>query len=557
MKKPFPITIAVIALAVLVLLFDYFYLIRNSAPFSWDEAHHSLYSLAIARSWENLDPAAFWRHTHAQVYWPFIQSWVTAPFLLLGGYNYSSARLAAAFFGALSIFLVYLLGRKLSGPAAGVGATLLLALSPVYHTLSSTAMAENIGAFLTLSLILLFFRVWERGGRGAALGAGAALAALYLTKYIYGAFFGTALAAFLGSLLIHRGEGFDRRLVFRSLPWTAAGFLLVWGLWVIVPPTEPKLGMFFFRIGDTGGWNPFGYSRLDNHLFFVRALYYAYGFSIATYLLYIGGLVFGLLSLRDTRIRFLLFVVLINFIPMSLIVNSQERFAYLGFPPLLVLSAAAAFWVWTRLARKLKWAAATLLLLLALGDLHKLPALYRQCSNAILSFNLHRQELRFDYSTFFGLAEAPRFIRYPKQYFNPAAAAEMPGDSREIIAFVKSVTEPRYPLCAPAWLGTLPPHLWQWEYLLAGRPVMTAYHPGAVYFLLLEVAEESPYNRLGNRHLIEGLRNWGVFLQRLERNGLVREGSTREFPGLGLTAKIFIRSADVDHRAWPPPGTAF
>ncbi len=556
-KRAHLLTAAVIALACLVLLFDYFYLIKNSAPFSWDEAHHSLSSLAIARSWVSGDPGAFWRDTNAQIYWPFLHSWVSAPFLLLGGYDYSSPRLASAFFGACSIILVYLLGRRIFNPSVGAGAALLLALSPIYHTLSSTVMAENLGLFLILVLILLFFRIWETGKKRLALAAGALIAVLYLTKYVYGAFFGTALVGFLASLLILRDEDFDRKRAFRTLPWVIAGFLLVWGTWMIVPPNEPKLRMFFFRIGDTGGWNPFDYSRSDNHLFFVRALYYAYGFSIATYLLYIGGLIFGLLRVREAKTRFLLFVVLANFIPMSMIVNSQERFAYLGFAPLLLLAAAGAQWCWIRLSKNLRWAAAIFLVFPAMGDLHKLPALYRQTANAILSVNLHRQELRFDYSTLFGLTEVPRFFRYPKKYFNPSAATAMNQDTREVIAYVKSVTDPRYPLCVPAWLGTLSPHLWQWEYFLAGRPVVTAYQPGAVYFLLLEVAQDSPYNRLGNLHLIDGLRRWKGFLQKAQSSGLMDNFSTREFPEIGLTVKIFIRIAPLDHSEWKNPDLKF
>ncbi len=556
MKKPGAAAIAIAALSIAALIFNYCYLIENSAPFSWDEAHHSFFSLLIARSLAAVDPGAFWRHTHSQVYWPFMQSWLTSPFLLIGGYNYASSRLAAAFFGAISVFLLYLVGRRLFTTAVGVLAAALLAISPMFHVLSSTAMAENIGLFLVLSLVLFLAGAWRRGGRALSLASGALLAALFLTKYIYGAFFGTALAAFLASLAFFRAEGLDRKRVFASLPWLAAGFLLVWGPWVLVPPTSDKLGMFFFRVGDTGGWNPFGYSRLDNRLFFVRALYYAYGYSAATYLLYLAGIAFGFARLRAAKTRFLLFLFLANVVPMSMIVNSQERFIYLGFPFLLLLSAAATVWAWKRFPAGWRWGTAALLAVFALGDLHKLPSYYRQATNAVLSFNLHRQELRLDYSTLFGLASAPRFIRYPKDYFNPAAPDAMPHDTREVVEFVKSTIDTLHPLCVPAWLGTLPPHLWHWEFGLAGRPAVTFWHPGAVYFLLIDVGEDSPYNRLGNRHLIEGLRRWSARLERWEEEGLVRKAAERRFDGLGLTARIFVRLVPSDHPSWPPPGAS-
>lgn len=548
----------VLLLALAVLVFDYLYLIRGQSPFCWDEAHHSTYSLLIARSLAAGDLGAFWQHTHSQVYWPFLHSWAAAPFLLAGGYNFEAARFANAFFGSVSVWLLYLLARRAAGKTAALIAVILLVLSPMYHVFSSTAMLENLGMTLTLSLLLLLFRSWERGGWGNPFTAGAVLAALYLTKDIYGVFFGAGLAVFYLTLLPWPEEGAARGRIFRGLPWLAAGFILVWGSWVIFPPSALKLGMFFnYRMGDTGSWNPFGYTPSENRLFFIRALYYAYGFSIATYLLYLGGIVFGFARFRDLRMRLLLLIFLVNFIPMSAIVNSQERFIYLGFAPLLVLVGAGTVWAWRRLGNAGRWAPVAVLALLAAGDLHKLPRIYKQLANASLSANLYRDEVRFDWSTLFGLAAAPRWLRYPKQYFNPDAPSRMPDDTLAVVRYVQTATDPRWPLCAPAPLGTLSPHLWHWEYLLTGRPVATQWNPNCVYFLLVEVAETSPYNRLGNRHLVGGTRTWAEFLRRLEAAGLVREAGSRDFPGTGLTGRIFVRNAPPEHPGWRSCGSPF
>ena len=365
------IAFLITALVLSVLLFDLFHMIAGQSPFCWDEAHHSTYGLLIARSLGAGDLGSFWRQTHAQTYWPFLHSWVSAPFLLAGGYTYASARAASAFLGAAALILVYLLGKKVAGRMAGVTGLILLALSPMYHVLSSTAMLENLGMVLNLTALLVLLKAWELNSPARAAAAGMTAAGLFLSKYIYGAFFGAALVAFLLSLLFWKTKDLEARQAWKSIPWVAGGFLLIWGLWILFPPTEPKLRMLFYRIGDTGGWNPFGYTREENLLFFLRALYYAYAFSPAAFILYLGGIAVGASGWKDSRQRILLIFFLVNFVPMSAIVNSQERFIYLAFGPLVVLAGSAWSRAWKTWKPPGRWLGLGLLLLLAAGDAHK------------------------------------------------------------------------------------------------------------------------------------------------------------------------------------------
>ncbi len=86
--------------------------------------------------------------------------------------TYLWARATTALFGLLTVFLVYLLGRRLSGPAAGLSGALLLALSPLHVEHSRYVTTDVTTAALTLLAVYLALDVLEHGGGGRAFLAG-------------------------------------------------------------------------------------------------------------------------------------------------------------------------------------------------------------------------------------------------------------------------------------------------------------------------------------------------------------------------------------------------
>ena len=76
--------LAVLIIAIAASVFVYVYLVLPQAPFSWDESHHSTFSLLIAKSILQKNWKAFWHYTNSQVYWPFLHSWISSIFLMLG-----------------------------------------------------------------------------------------------------------------------------------------------------------------------------------------------------------------------------------------------------------------------------------------------------------------------------------------------------------------------------------------------------------------------------------------------------------------------------------------
>lgn len=545
----------VLILGIAFSVFVYLYLIKPQGPFCWDEAHHSTFSFLIAKNLQEHNWQAFWHFTNTQIYWPFLHSWVSSPFLLIGGFSYASARFTNLVIGFFSILLIYQVGQKLSprhGKRIGLIAVVLMGLSPMFLFYSSTAMIENLGLFLTLSLIWLQFTALEKERRRYYFISGLVLCLLFLTKYIYALFFGLSILCFYVSLLILSPRLIKSKNFWEKMGLFVLGFSLLWGLWMAIPPSASKFNVLIYRINDTGSWNPFGYTKLQNRVFYLRSLLYAYTFSLGIYLLYLGGIVFSFVSVKQNKTRLLLMVFLSSFIAMSMIVNNQDRFIYVSIPTLYLLTAVFINWLITVFTSRWKWLFWGLIGLIIIGDAPKLPSYIRQVGNAVMGACPFKTKNQFDYSTFFGLSSYPGFLRNPYPFFNPRAPQELAlHNSEDIINFVWAHTDPRGPICIPFYIGTLSPHLWHWHSLVNKRPLTTVWNPDCYYFVSLEVASESPYYTSGNKHLIEGRTDdWSKFLSELEKRGLIQVSSRNNFSDIGLEVRIYVKKIPVENEIW-------
>jgi len=535
--------------------FVYFYLVKPQGPFCWDEAHHSTFSLLIAKSIIEKNWSAFAHFTNTQIYWPFLHSWISSVFLIIGGFSYVSARFANIVIGFASILLVYEIGRKLpdkKGTWVGLFAAALMTLSPMFLFYSGTAMIENLGLLLTLVIIRLQFGAWESNKSLLHFMSGVVLGLLYLTKYIYAVFFGTALLFFWTSLLLFPIEGFKRRPLLKIIGALTLGFVIPFVVWIAIPPSASKLDVLWYRIGDTGNWNPLGFTRLDNTLFYLRSLLYAYGFSVGIFILYLGGLIYGFVRFRGIKVRFLLLLFLSAFIPMSMIVNSQERFIYTVTPALYLLTASFIVWFWAVKPQKWKWIFFVIIGIAVLGDLHKMPMYTRELGNALMGARPFKTKSEFNYSTLFGLTSYPECLRCPRNYFNPDAKSVFPHhDTEDVLNFVWKNTHPGSSICAPFYLGTLSPHLWMWHSIIKARPIVTKWCPDCRYFVSLKVDDDSPHYTLMNRHMIEErTHQWYKFLSTLQNRSWVTLVEERYFPDMGVTARIYVKTISPADPGW-------
>lgn len=158
---------------------------------------------------------------------------------------YLWARGTTALFGVLTVFLVYLLGRRLSSPAAGLVGALLLAVSPLHAEHSHYVTTDVPTAALTLLAVFLAVEVLERGGLGRGFLAG-------LVVGLAGGFKYNAVVALLPLLLAiglraaHR-EAAARRAALSLLALALLGVVV--GYMAACPYTLADLPTFLDDLG--------------------------------------------------------------------------------------------------------------------------------------------------------------------------------------------------------------------------------------------------------------------------------------------------------------------
>lgn len=160
-----------------------------------------------------------------------------------------AGRTVVALLGAATVPLIYLLGRRLGGPAAGLLAALLLTLAPL-HVVCSHYLKEDVPlAFWAVAAFLACLRVAERGrkrdylvaGFVAGLGAGTKYPGLLLVGLIW---------------LAHREQRLVPRVATEAAP---AGHLRLaiaasgLGFLLTTPYALVRLPTFLLGLGHAGG----------------------------------------------------------------------------------------------------------------------------------------------------------------------------------------------------------------------------------------------------------------------------------------------------------------
>ncbi len=147
-------------------------------------------------------------------------------YYLTGGVRDGAARMLVALLGTAVIVIVYLLGRRLAGPAAGLLAAAAVALYPSFIYSNGALLSEPPAGFTLPAAVLAFFWARERGSPWAWLLPGLlfGLTALIRPEYLL------VGAAFVIVVLV----GLWRERGWR--PGAAAAALLVTGLLVPIVP---------------------------------------------------------------------------------------------------------------------------------------------------------------------------------------------------------------------------------------------------------------------------------------------------------------------------------
>jgi 4-amino-4-deoxy-L-arabinose transferase-like glycosyltransferase len=139
-----------------------------------------------------------------------------------GGVHPGAVRLVVALLGALTIVLVYLIGRRLAGPIAGLVAAGLLAIYPVTIFFTGKLMSEPLATLTLAGAVLSFFWAGDRGRHKLAWavpGVLLGLTALARPEYLAFVVVFALIALFRGGLLaaLVLAVAFALPIV----PWTA------------------------------------------------------------------------------------------------------------------------------------------------------------------------------------------------------------------------------------------------------------------------------------------------------------------------------------------------
>lgn len=137
---------------------------------------------------------------------------------------YRAARRVNVLFGALSVLLVFSLGRMLAGRVAGLAAAFVLATNEFHIEHSSWATTDVPAAAFALAVLWATLRFRDGGGPGMLLLAAAALGLAVSTKY-NSALVGLVPIATLAVATVHRPVGYRPWLWIAAPAAAGAAFL--------------------------------------------------------------------------------------------------------------------------------------------------------------------------------------------------------------------------------------------------------------------------------------------------------------------------------------------
>lgn len=210
------------ALLVILAVGGFFRFFRLNPAFFDDE----VYSLDVAEhSVGNILRLLERSDTHPPLSYLLLHFWVQA-----FGTSEAAVRSMAALFGLATVLMLYLLGRALWGPAVGLVAALLLAISRFNIDYSHDNRMYSQMTFLVTASFYLFVRMRNPTWINVGLYVVTSVALLY--THLWGAFFIAAQSVVVLAYLL-TDETVHRRAT--ALRWLAlqAGLVLLWSPWLV------------------------------------------------------------------------------------------------------------------------------------------------------------------------------------------------------------------------------------------------------------------------------------------------------------------------------------
>lgn len=162
----------------------------NKGDFTWDPAHHSLWGLLVYQDIERGNWISFALDSYRQIYWPFLQSWFIAAFMLVLGPTAVAARLVSLVAYTLTAVMLAAIVRrtvrKHATLAVVVTMGLWLTMGRFVVEFAADAFTETLAMAMTAASVWTFAWALEGERRLRFFWAGVLSLAAYLTKTGYG-----------------------------------------------------------------------------------------------------------------------------------------------------------------------------------------------------------------------------------------------------------------------------------------------------------------------------------------------------------------------------------
>lgn len=483
----------------------YFRVSVARGPMVWDEGGHVLRALLMAQGAQARDPGIAWGAATMDPSYPPLNTLAVAADFLAFGASEAHAFAWTAICFAICGLLLWLIGSRLGGIAAGTFALLFLLGSRMHLEYAATAMMEVPGTAVTLLAIWLYLRhVRERRPRSAWL-AGLGFAALFVYKYNFGLLLFAAVVS---------NEAFRRPL--RPM---AADTLGIWlpvvifgAAWLAVPG---RLAGFLEFAGNRDS----GLHGFDSISFYPRTLAGYYAAWLPSGLLAIGGSLAALSLRRREDLRLLLLFAGLGLVAMTIHRYKLDRSIATVVPALWLLASAWSADLARRVAARrprLRWA---LLAIVAITLLAPLPRLYARDLPEIAAVIEHHRPHRWS--------------RFP-----------WPGrDLREVQEMIVDSVDPRLPIYVAGEFNELSPPVVWWMFALRHPEAMVmnrCWIPSTQWqaplnLVTIEVLPGSPYFGADYREYNAPALDW---IRPLEESG-ARPLVSRMFAEPGVRVRVY------------------
>ncbi|MBZ0280902.1 MAG: glycosyltransferase family 39 protein [Anaerolineae bacterium] len=292
-----------------------------------------------------------------------------------------AARVVSVLFGALTIAVVFRLGRRLYGPPVGMVGAFLVTFNFLHVRESHYGTPDVVGVFLVLAALLAYTRIarWRTLRNYILAATLTALAisnrltfALLLLPFAYVHFY---------PFLVGRKLSWAKLRPYIFHRWVLIAVLVLAGVFIVLTPLlifEPRnyarYWGAFFRLGRLGGFGRFAMDPLSAPIFYLQSLLWAVGWlQTAVFAL---GFVWAVWRRRLPDVMLLSFGVLYYLVA----ARANVYFARYIIPFSVIASILAARAVWeaaVSLRLKSTYAVAAVAILLVIQPLISI-AFYNQ-----------------------------------------------------------------------------------------------------------------------------------------------------------------------------------